>query len=228
MKPLVAIVGHVLDVTDGDTTMPHLVAARTYVKAVARAGGQPIVLPLHEPDVDAIGDLLAQVSGVVLTGGVDVDPAAYGAEAAPDCGDVAPARDAVDIAVAAACIERNIPTLAICRGVQVLAVAAGCTLVQHIDDHMHMDRYNQPVHDIDIEPASRLAGVLGPSYWANSLHHQCVDRLGDGVRVVAGAPDGTPEAIEIDHAPQVLGVQWHPELLRHDPGHLRLHEHLLG
>lgn len=228
MKPLVGIVGHVLDATDGDSTMPHLVAARAYVKAVAKAGGQPIILPLSEPDVAAIDELLGQVSGVVLTGGADVDPAEYGAEVSPECGAVTPERDRVDIAVARRCIELNVPTLAICRGAQTLAVAAGCTLKQHIEEHMNLDLYNQPVHDIEIEPGTRLAGVLGTRYWTNSLHHQCIAQLGEGTRIVARAPDGTPEAIEIDHAPNVLGVQWHPELIRHDAGHLRLHEHLLA
>jgi putative glutamine amidotransferase len=125
-------------------------------------------------------------------------------------------------------VQRNQPTLAICRGVQVLNVAIGGTLVQHLDHHMVTARYNERVHGLRVVGDSQLARVLGDAYWSNTLHHQALDTIGDGARVVVWADDGTPEAIELDHAPNVLGVQWHPELLRHDAGHLALFGRLVG
>jgi putative glutamine amidotransferase len=230
LKKLIAITSHRIDVRDVDDTvaMPHEAVASFYVRAVAKAGGIPVLLPVVDPDDRAgLHDLLDRFDGVVITGGADVDPANYGAVVAPDCGPVQPERDRIDLAVARACVERDQPTLAICRGIQVLNVALGGTLVQHIDDHMVLERYNQKVHDIVIEPNSRVARLMqADHYWTNSLHHQALDRLGEGARAVARADDDTIEAIEIDHAPNVIGVQWHPEMIRHDPAHLALFERL--
>jgi putative glutamine amidotransferase len=226
VRPLVGITSHRLSVRDGDDdiSMPHEIVASFYVKAVAKAGAMPVLLPVPEPDdADGLGALLDRFDAIVITGGADVDPSAYGHPIGPECGTTQPERDERDLAVARACVERNQPTLAICRGIQVLNVALGGTLVQHIDEHMQVPRYNQRVHDLTIDTGSRLAGILDADrYWANSLHHQCIDELGEGARVVARAHDDTVEAIEIDHAPNVLGVQWHPEMLRHDRGHLEL------
>ncbi len=204
----------------------HYVAAAPYVKAVRLAGGYPVLLPVVEP-ADA-AEVLDVVDALIVTGGCDVDPANYGATAEPLLGPVDASRDAADLAIVRAAVAANTPTLAICRGVQVLNVAMNGTLVQHVDDHMRLDRYNEDVHTIDIDPASRLATIVGGStIGVNSLHHQVVDRLGDGVRVVARNHDGHVEAIEIDHAPAVLGVQWHPELLRHRADHLVVFQDLV-
>ena len=106
--------------------------------------------------------------------------------------------------------------------------AMGGTLVQHVDEHMRIDMYNQDVHAVDIDPASRLASIVGTEVMGvNSLHHQVIDRLGPGVRAVAHNNDGHIEAIEIEVAPAVIGVQWHPELMRHRGDHLALFEDLV-
>lgn len=224
--PFVGITSHHIAVRDDDdnVALPHEVVSSFYVRAVAKAGGLPVLMPVTDPDdPDGLAALLDRFDAIVITGGVDVDPAAYGAAVEPECGPTQPQRDAHDLAVARACVARNQPTLAICRGIQVLNVALGGTLVQHIDHHMEMARYNQKVHDIAIEPRSRLAGILdADAYWTNSLHHQCIAEPGQGVVVTARATDGTVEAVEIADAPNVMGVQWHPEMIRHDPGHLEL------
>jgi putative glutamine amidotransferase len=204
----------------------HYVASAPYVKAVRKAGGLPVLLPVVE-----VGDaaaVLDMVDALIITGGGDVDPANYGAVAGPDLGPTDPLRDAADLAITRAAVESNTPTLATCRGVQVLNVAMGGTLVQHIDEHMRIDMYNEAVHAVDIDPASRLATILGTeALGVNSMHHQVIDRLGPGVRAVAHNRDGHIEAIEIDAAPAVLGVQWHPEMLRHRSDHLALFEDLV-
>ncbi|MGZ4674461.1 MAG: gamma-glutamyl-gamma-aminobutyrate hydrolase family protein [Ilumatobacteraceae bacterium] len=211
---------------DGDGIL-HYVASAPYVKAVLRAGALPVLLPVVDP-ADAAA-MLDVVDALIITGGCDVDPTNYGAAAEPGLGRTDLVRDAADLAITRAAVASNVPTLATCRGIQVLNVAMGGTLTQHIDDHMRIDLYNQAAHDVDIDPASRLAKILGTeAAGVNSLHHQVIDRLGRGVRAVAHNHDGQIEAIEIDAAPAVLGVQWHPELLRHRADHLALFEDLVG
>jgi putative glutamine amidotransferase len=214
-----------LTVTDGQD-VPSLLTHASYARAVEKAGGLPVVLPELEPD--AVDGLLDRVDGVVLVGGPDVNPANYGAKAAPQTGPASEGRDAFDLALARRCVERDHPMLAICRGVQVLNVAMGGTLHQHVEEHMVTDRWNDSVHRVKVEPDSRLASVLGLSELdVNSLHHQALDRLGDGVVAVARAGDGTTEAIEVPAAPNVLGIQWHAELLRHRAEHLALFANLV-
>lgn len=206
--------------------MPSLVAHASYARAVEKAGGLTVVLP--EGDVDGVDALLDRVDGVVLLGGPDVGPSHYGAEADPRTDPATEGRDAFDLALARRCVERDHPMLAICRGVQVLNVALGGSLVQHVDDHMVRDKWNESVHTVKIEADSRLASIVGVTELeVNSLHHQALDGLGDGLSVVARAHDGTPEAIEVDGAANVLGIQWHAELLRHRPEHLALFENLV-
>ena len=210
---------------DGDGIL-HYVASAPYVKAVRRAGAVPVLLPIVEPgDAAAMLDI---VDALIITGGCDVDPTNYGAPAEPGLGPTDLVRDAADLAITRAALVCNMPTLATCRGIQVLNVALGGTLVQHVDDHMRVDLYNQAAHSVDIDPKSRLATILGTeAVGVNSLHHQVIDRLGRGVRAVAHNHEGQVEAIEIDGAPAVLGVQWHPELLRHRGDHLALFEDLV-
>jgi putative glutamine amidotransferase len=227
-NPLVAITTHVDLVADGVLASEHEVMGLPYVKAVVRAGGVPVGLPVTDLDDDALETVLDRFGAVVLTGGADVDPAGYGCTPAATCGPVDPARDARDIAVARACVARNQPMLAVCRGIQVLNVAVGGTLHQHVDGHMDAVGYNRAAHGLRIDPDSALAGVMGATDWANSLHHQHIAELGGaGAREVAWAPDGVIEAIELADAPNVLGVQWHPEMLRYDPAHLGLFRRLL-
>jgi putative glutamine amidotransferase len=210
---------------EGDASL-HYVASAPYVKAVRKAGGLPVLLPVVDPhDAAAI---LEMVDALIVTGGADIDPANYSAPADPRLGATDAVRDAADLAITRAAVESNVPTLATCRGIQVLNVAMGGTLIQHVDDHMRVDMYNEDVHDVDIDPSSRLATILGTSaLGVNSMHHQVIDRLGDGVHAVAHNHDGHIEAIELDIAPAVLGVQWHPELLRHRDDHLALFEDLV-
>jgi putative glutamine amidotransferase len=210
---------------EGDGSL-HYVVSAPYVKAVRKAGAMPVLLPVVDPD-DAAA-LLEMVDALIITGGADVDPTNYNAPADPRLGATDPVRDAADLAITRAAVDSNVPTLATCRGIQVLNVAMGGSLVQHVDEHMRVDMYNENVHDVEIDPTSRLATILGTAaIGVNSMHHQVIDRLGTGVRAVAHNHDGHIEAIELDTAPAVLGVQWHPELLRHRGDHLALFEDLV-
>jgi len=217
--PLVAISAYprTVDIVPVPTVL-HTIS-RFYVEAVVRAGGVPVVLPVLDPSLAPA--VLARVDGLVLPGGGDVAPAAYGAAADPQTHGVDEARDAWEMACARFALAHDLPLLAICRGAQVLNVAVGGTLVQHLPGHACAARYQEHVHTVRVAP--RLADLLGAGeVGTNSLHHQAVGEPGAGVRPVGWAPDGTVEAFEVDGHPAALAVQWHPELLAGEPAHERL------
>ncbi len=202
-----------------------------YVTSVVHAGGLPVLLPLadhSEAGRDVFDALLGLVDGVVLTGGGDIEPAAYGAATHEATKYTDAARDAYDTLVMHRVVERGIPTLGICRGLQLTNVVFGGTLAQHLDGHEADHLAFDTAHTVHVEPGTRLASLLGQGeVEVNSLHHQGVDRLGDGVRAVATSADGVVEAIELDGADHFLAVQWHPELLRHRPEQLGLFRDLV-
>lgn len=231
--PLIGIVSHQAPVREPSGPVTHHVTDSAYIKAVRKAGGVPILLPLVE-ETDA-EELVGLVDGVLLTGGDDVDPARYGQPTAPETEKTDPERDARDVAACLAALDAGRPLLVVCRGAQVLNVALGGTLVQHVESHRHVEGYNRAVHDVAVTEASALSEWLGeqtptssPSLLGvNSLHHQSIGDPGRGVQVVGRAPDGVIEAITIDGRPDVLGVQWHPEWMRHLPQQLALFTHLV-
>ena len=211
----------------GDLKQPELALGVVYARAVEQAGGIPVVLaPVGD---DAVAPLVDHLAGVCVSGGPDLDPAAYGAERHPKLGPVEPELDAFELAVIRRADALGLPVLGICRGSQVLNVARGGTLHQHVPDvsdgsvdHRQTASGRETTHDIRIESGSRLAGIVGgEDLDVNAFHHQAVDRLGRGLRAVAWADDGIVEAIEGDGEALYLGVQWHVETLTHLPRHLR-------
>lgn len=203
---------------------PHVSLRRAYVEAVAAAGGLPLVIPVLDPS-DA-GDVLASLDGIVFSGGGDVDPARYGEVPAPEVYGVDQARDAWEIELA---LAARIPILGICRGAQVLNVAAGGTLVQHLPDHLDWDRSHDIVHGVSVVAGTRVRSVVGDdSIGVNTLHHQAIAEVGEGLRVVARDDDGVVEAIESAAAERdLIAVQWHPELLVRHTAHAALFEWLV-
>lgn len=206
--PLVVVVGRLSPAADG-VRGAAFAAGRGYFEAVVRAGGVPLILP---PIVDALGNvgrLLDRVDGVVLHGGGDVDPRRYGHEPADEVYGVVHEHDEVELTVVREALSRDLPMLAICRGLQILNVALGGTLVQHIgnDDHWFS------THAVSVEPDSRIARAVGSTRLdaCHSVHHQAIDSLGAGLRVVGRADDGTPEAVEHTDRRWVVAPQWHPE-----------------
>jgi putative glutamine amidotransferase len=205
-----------------------------YVDAVRRAGGVPIVLPAVEGEIP---EALAAIQGLILSGGGDVDPSHYGGAPHRSNYGISLERDGFEIALAGAAITRpDLPLLCICRGMQVLNVALGGDLVAHIPDHygdevMHRHPERKPVeHPVRIEPESRIGHILGTTDLpVRSWHHQAVGRLGRGLRAVGWASDGVVEAVEADHHPFTIAVQWHPEVgALSDARHLRLFEALVA
>ncbi|HEX5762851.1 MAG TPA: gamma-glutamyl-gamma-aminobutyrate hydrolase family protein [Solirubrobacterales bacterium] len=199
-----------------------------YMRAVEAAGGIPLVIPPLA--VETIEPLLDRVDGICLSGGPDLDPATYGADPHPQLGPTEPPLDRFELAVARAADARQVPVLAICRGTQALNVARGGTLHQHLPDlseqigHRQQDAANEPSHAIEVEPGSRLGAALGADgtpvagqLGVNSFHHQAIDRLGEGLAIVARAPDGTIEAVEDPERDFLIGVQWHAETMVERP-----------
>jgi putative glutamine amidotransferase len=195
----------------GEPPHPEMALGITYLTAIERAGGVPVVLPPLVSDLDA---LLARLDGICLSGGPDLDPEAYGARIRhAELGPTEPSLDAFELALARQGLERQMPLLGICRGSQALNVACGGTLHQHVEGHRQSEPGTESTHVVEVLEGTRLAGLIGAGTHAvNSFHHQAVDRLGEGLRVAALAPDGTVEAIEHGGG-FVLGVQWHAEAL---------------
>ena len=203
VRPLIAITSRKSDRAD-TWRVPVIAIGRTYLDAIARAGGQPVVLP--PLPVDDLANVLARVDGLCLPGGPDVDPHCYGAtEVDPHVTVVDADHDAFDLTCAGIAVEVGLPLLAICHGHQVLNVALGGTLVQHIDDHRFVH------HRVTLVPGCRVALAIGHEHpVGHSVHHQAIDRLGAGLVVTGRADDGTIEAVERADG-WTVGVQWHPE-----------------
>ncbi len=190
-----------------------------YLHAVQQAGGVPVLLP---PQLSAasLRQLGAELRGLLLTGGGDVDPALFGEAPHPTLGDVAATRDTLETSALHLALERGVPVLAVCRGIQVLNVALGGSLYQDVATepgtqlpHSQKEPRDQPTHKVKVTPDSRLAETLGTDELeVNSMHHQAIHRLGRGLTAVAWAPDQLVEGAELDEPARfLLGVQWHPE-----------------
>lgn len=193
----------------------------TYLFAVQQAGGAPVPLP---PQLSAasLTRIARGLDGLLLTGGGDLDPALFQEAPHPTLYDVAPSRDTLEVAAVRIALERGLPILAVCRGVQLLNVALGGSLFQDVGTepgtllrHSQTEPRDQPTHRVSVKTGSRLAETLGGDVLeVNSMHHQAVKGLGEGLVPVAWADDQIIEGVEMtDSSRFVLGVQWHPEEL---------------
>lgn len=185
----------------------------TGVRTGDRAGGRPLLVPPSDVGVE---ETVSALDGLLFSGGSDLDPATYGAERHAATDGVRPDRDRAELALLAAALERDLPVLAVCRGSQVLNVARGGDLVQHLPEVMGNDRHKHTPgvfadHDVELRGESRLKAILGDRAPVKSHHHQGYGRIGEGLREVAWADDGTPEALEDPSRRFALGVLWHPE-----------------
>ncbi len=198
--------------------------ARTLSGGVLRAGGEPLTVhpwaPAGRVTPAEVGERLTFADAVLLPGGGDISPSAYGQVGLSDeVYDVDEEQDAFDLAVARWALEDAVPLLAVCRGWQVVNVALGGELEQHMEKpHRHA------VHTMSIADDSLLAQVIGTSVEISCFHHQRASRLGNGLEPLAIAEDGTVEAAHRPGSPGwFLGVQWHPEdTAATDPSQLAL------
>jgi putative glutamine amidotransferase len=202
----------------GKTTVAHLRLHIGYIDAVLAAGGLPVVIPPLGKDGDPDA-YLDRLDGLVLTGGLDLDPRRHGLPTHPAVQPLPERRDEGDRLLVRAMIERRIPVLAIGLGMQQLNVACGGTLYLHLPEELprsmpHRDATGAPHrHLVLVEPDTRLEEIYGGGeIRVNSAHHQAVRQIGDGLRPAARAPDGVVEAVEsVDPAWFCIGVQWRPE-----------------
>ncbi len=195
-------------------------AAERYVGRVAEAGATPVTLDAS--NAGGIRELALTLDALMLTGGIDVDPARYGAERHPKVKEIDAARDRMELEALEAALNRDIPVLAICRGHQLLNVGFGGALLQHIDSGEHRadyrtEGYPSRWHAVTVAEGTRLAAATGePRFEINSRHHQAVteDTRAAGLRAVAWADDhgrALVEGLESEQHRWVVGVQWHPE-----------------
>jgi putative glutamine amidotransferase len=195
---------------------------RLYVSAVEHAGGMPLLLPMLD-DMSILRAFLPHLDGLLLSGGIDVDPAVYGEEAHPMLGVVYRPMDEFHLEIVRWAIARRVPTLAICRGMQLLNVAMGGNLYQDLPSQRpgslaHAAAAELPrntiIHEVRVQPGSLAERVLGQrEVPANSLHHQAVKNIGAGIVVSGYAEDGVVELLEVPAQPFMLAAQCHPEEL---------------
>jgi putative glutamine amidotransferase len=228
MQPVIGItVGEVISFETGKAWTPTIYGQfRTYTDAVVRAGGAPFILPLIDSET-VLRRLYEQCAGLLLSGGHDLEPARYnGSSNAPSQAKVStsPKRDKQELQLLTWALQDNKPVLGICRGMQLINVAMGGSLHQDINDdlptaHNHtanIDKkdFHHLAHRLKVKPGSQLAKILKMSEIAtNTLHHQAIKKLGDGLVATAHAEDGVIEAIEQPGKHFVIGIQSHPEAL---------------
>lgn len=221
--PIIGVSGNIL--TDQGGMFPGYERAYVnydYCTSIMRSGGVPLIIPVNNEE-DVIVQQVEMLDALVLSGGQDVFPQNYGQEPKPKLGDTFPARDAFEFKLIELAMKKQIPILGICRGFQILNVYFGGTLYQDVS---YVDNGKEPVkhwqehqptlqtHSVIIDKNSKLHSVVGQEkVLVNSFHHQCVNKVGKGLRAVAKAADSVVESIEKDDYPFLLGVQWHPEML---------------
>jgi putative glutamine amidotransferase len=213
VKPLVGVTAYVEQARFGAWDVPAALIPLSYVQAIERAGGRALVVP---PTEEGVEETLDALDGLLLSGGSDLDPSLYGADAHAETRHVRPERDRAELALLRGALARDLPVLAVCRGSQVLNVARGGDLVQHLPEAVGNEAHRETAgvfseHGVKVDPDSRLGGIVGDSVEVKSHHHQGYGELGEGLRVVARADDGTIEAVEDPERRFAVGVLWHPE-----------------
>ena len=197
------------------------------VRAILAADGRPYLLPSALP-LDMLPEVMGEFDGLFISGGGDIHPDFFNGEMHPSVNGVDRERDAFELALCRYAVAMDKPILGICRGQQVLNVAMGGSLVVDIPSelpdairHSWWPGYKRSrlSHQVGVEEGSRLAGIMGgEEFMVNSLHHQSVKALGEGLKVAATAADGVIEALEMPGKRFVVSVQWHPEWLQeHEP-----------
>jgi len=218
VKPLIGITMSRIEAGRYQNRPELAVVPQAYIDSVAAAGGTPLLLP-NVPGI--VSEVMPLLAGLILIGGPDVTPSVYTRESVhPKTYGLHPIREQVEFGLVQAALEHEVPILGICRGIQVLNVVLGGTLIQDIPDQWpgalrHDTDHSEAIrHQVTIEPASRLAQIVGgTAIDTNSYHHQAIKEVAPGLIITARAPDGVIEAIEGRDRPFVVGVQWHPELL---------------
>jgi len=237
-RPVIGVPTQTLHTLPGiPGTMPaSWVMSHRYIRVLASLGAVPIMIPLLDDDADALRGIYDTMDGLFIPGGADIDPASYGAERHPRCEEGDPPRDRVELSLLRLALEEKKPVFGVCRGVQLLNLAAGGSLYQDIadqfigcikHDYFPFDGQYQRdylAHHVDVTGETRLGDIVGSATMpVNSMHHQGIRDLAEGLVATAYAPDGLVEAAEGSGDHFLVGVQWHPEvLIENHPANKRL------
>jgi putative glutamine amidotransferase len=223
-RPLIGIT------VDTHNSSPYYESPFAYAKAVERAGGLPLLLP-YKTSPTLIPQYLDLLNGLVFTGGNDLNPKSWQEEYHPKTVPVDPDRESFERALITEVERRRTPMLGICFGSQLMNVHRGGSLTQFIPEllpgsleHRKLDPNSETRHPVSLPPNSTLASLIQKTeISANSSHKQCMNKIGQGLNVIATSPDGIIEALEDPTFPLFLAVQWHPERLAHnEPEHQSL------
>jgi putative glutamine amidotransferase len=227
------VIGINTDVS-GDDREGRIMLGHSYVDAITSAGGIPLLLPPVENDPEAIKRYVAMCDGFLFTGGRDISPQRYNSDTThPAINLLNPRRENFDFALMDAAVKSGKPVLGVCLGAQELNVAFGGSMIADLPTQTsstinHKPGNGQLSHEVEITTGTRLHNLLSTTtLQVNSIHHQACDRLGQGLMVMAKAPDGVIEAFESEQHDFVVGVQWHPELLTEVPEHLAVYKALV-
>ena len=191
----------------------------TYVNSILMNGGVPYLIPVTD-DVEVLRQVVAQLDGIVFTGGEDFAPAYFGEEEHEHLGEVNVNRDTYDLTLFKLASDRNIPTLGICRGLQLINVGMGGTLYQDLPsqkpsdiNHRQQEAGTVATHSVSVVEGSLMHQILGEKeIQVNTFHHQAIKKLAPGLKIVGWANDSVPEMIEAYPNRQIIGTQFHPEI----------------
>ena len=234
-RPVIGITTQTLHSIDGiPEGLPHSVVMnqRYYVAATA-AGAVPWLIPLLDDDLETLRAIYERLDGILIPGGVDMDPTTFGEAPHPRLGRIDPARDRVEMQLVRWAVEDGKPVLGLCRGLQVINVTLGGTLWQDLEaqvpgtiKHDYFPTYgferDHLAHEVRVESGTRLRKLLElDRIPVNSMHHQGIRTLAPELVASAVAPDGLIEAVESPSSPFLVGVQWHPEVFELTDPHTR-------
>lgn len=236
MAPIIGITGNSMNVANDAFPDPLKInySPRDLSKAVAAVGGLPVVIPIDDPErMEKYAGIL---DGLILAGGQDISPHLYGEDPRVGIKATSPKRDAAEVALTEAFMETGKPILGICRGLQLINAMFGGTLYQDLGEnreifikHVQETPTHHPIHRVKVDPNSYLGAILPEEVKVNSLHHQVIRELADGLIATAIAGDGVIEAVETaDATKNIVAVQWHPESTYYKDAHsLALFEDLI-
>ncbi|PJD95670.1 MAG: gamma-glutamyl-gamma-aminobutyrate hydrolase [Parachlamydia sp.] len=239
MKSRKAIIGistnYLIESSGPELGQERIYVNSSYIDVILRAGGIPLMLPFVE-DESVARVQMSHVDGLLLSGGIDINPLVYGEEPHPQLGPIYPKRDTYELHLVKIAQETNKPILGICRGLQLLNAAFGGTLYQDIPhmtktDIQHAQKVQKHIstHTVDLKPGTILQQIFGDSsLLTNSLHHQAIKQLASIFTINAQTKDGLIEGIESLINPFILAVQWHPEMMiPHDPKMQKLFDYFV-
>jgi putative glutamine amidotransferase len=214
-RPIVGITSYAQPAKWGAWELPAALVPWTYVESVEQAGGRALLVP---PSTEGVEETLDALDGLIFSGGIDIDPAAYGADRHETTDPAQAHRDAGELTLLEAALARDLPTLAICRGFQLLNILRGGDLIQHLPETLGHSGHREVLgtfseHAVEVKDGTRLARILGPRHPAvQSSHHQGIGRVGDGLIETAWAEDGSLEGLEDPEKQFAVAVLWHPEM----------------